>query len=193
MQRHDIDPRRIYVGGISAGAAMALLVARLYPDVFAAVGAFAGIAPGAAMGPLGALSAMRHGGRGLPPWRMGDIRPVIVFQGNDDKVVNPNNASYIMAANVPPGMEQQVSTLQVGGREITRTRYVTPRNKVQAESWLVHGLGHAWCGGTRGGSYTDVLGPNASREMLRFFAEHAQLAAAKSQTGASQQPALEVI
>ena len=152
MQRHAIDPARVYIGGLSAGAAMALLVLRLYPDVFAAASAFAGISPGAAMGPLGALSAMRHGGRGLPPKQMASLRPLIVFQGDADKIVDPKNAAYIMAANVPPGMKQKVSTLEEAKRSITRTQYVTPGGKVQAESWLVHDLGHAWCGGTRRGS-----------------------------------------
>ena len=54
----------------------------------------------------------------------------------------------------------------------TRTTLRDPEGRLLAEQWLVHGASHAWFGGDPSGSYTDPKGPNASAQMLRFFALH---------------------
>jgi poly(hydroxyalkanoate) depolymerase family esterase len=78
-----IDERRIFVAGMSAGAAMAVILGTTYPDLFAAVGAHSGLPYGAAHDVPSAFGAMRGGGaspRGRP--RSAPAVPTIVFHGD---------------------------------------------------------------------------------------------------------------
>lgn len=173
VQQHAIDPARICVAGLSAGGAMAALVSQLYPELFAGVGVFAGMAPCAARHTSGALQAMQRGSPGVSLLPRGWLpAPLIVFQGDADTVVHPLNAQYVLEACAPPAARVESSTGELQQRRVTCRRLLAADGQVQAESWTVHGGGHAWCGGHPAGSYTDPLGPDASREMLRFFAAH---------------------
>ena len=177
MKLHDIDPRRVYIAGMSAGAAMATIVACAYPEVFAAVGVHSGLPGGAANNVSEALAVMKSGipaGR-VPPTATSSPMtvPTIVFHGEQDRTVHPRNGEQVIAAlpgaTLSPRMEHGVSK---HGRRYTRSIHVGDQGCVLAEHWLVHGAGHAWAGGCPQGSYTDAEGPDASREMLRFFLEH---------------------
>ena len=59
-----------------------------------------------------------------------------------------------------------------GGHSYTRTVHADARGRAMLEQWDIHGAGHAWSGGSRAGTYTDPQGPDATREMIRFFREH---------------------
>jgi len=183
VKAHGIDERRVYVAGLSAGGAMATVLAGTYPDVYAAIGVHSGLPFGAAHDLPSALNAMRQGvgkpGPGVSPARMDHV-PAIVFHGDRDTTVDACNGAAVveqcMGTTGATGHGQADATrttveqgVAPGGRRYTRTVFRDAGGAVVAEQWLVHGASHAWFGGDASGSYTDPSGPDASEHMLRFF------------------------
>jgi poly(hydroxyalkanoate) depolymerase family esterase len=171
MQRHAIDPRRVYVAGLSAGGAMAAILGDTYPDLFAAVGVHSGLPAGAARDLESAFAAMKRGDPGAR--RDGGAPPTIVFHGDQDGTVHPANGRQVAAASAGAASAELERSRSAGGRLYTRAIYREPGGRPVAEHWAVHGAGHAWSGGSPRGSYTDAQGPDATHEMLRFFFTHA--------------------
>lgn len=170
METYAIDTQRVYVAGLSAGGAMAAILAAAYPDLYAAAGVHSGLAPGIASDLPSALSAMQ--GRGPQAVvSTGSGVPTIVFHGDRDATVHPDNAQGVAAASAGP--TAHVLTNRVPGmnnkRSSTRYTYCNAAGDIVVERWEIHGAGHAWAGGTSQGSYTDRTGPDATAEMLRFF------------------------
>lgn len=173
MRDYPIDQKRIYVAGLSAGGAAAAIMAATYADLYAAVGIHSGLACGAASDLPSAFVAMRQGG-GSKNADGGPPVPTIVFHGDRDATVHPNNGDRIVEQSVKAaGLKVKVSGGRVPhGHAYTRTNLADADGRVVSEHWNVHGAGHAWSGGSPAGSYTDPRGPDATREMLRFFLEH---------------------
>ena len=198
MKSHRVDPQRVYVAGLSAGGAMAVTMGVTYPEIYAATGVHSGLPYAAAHDMPSAFAAMRQGKsqgnttgvgteniRACGPEVSQLLVPTIVFHGDRDTTVNPCNGDQVVAqsqvqsdhdsANVQSQANARV-TVQRGkvanGHAYTRTVYRDSSGGASAEHWLVHGAGHAWSGGSSTGSFTDPKGPDATKEMIRFFLEH---------------------
>jgi poly(hydroxyalkanoate) depolymerase family esterase len=197
---HNVDTRRVYVAGISAGAAMAVVMGATYPDVFSGIGVLAGLAFKSATTLEGGLAAMKQGAPdpkqpGLLAFEaMGNNRggkvirrmPVIVFHGDADPYLNPVNADQVIAQwaktndylddgkdndSVKPEPTRTLQGSIPSGYSFTRYVYTDRSGRLLLEKWTVKGLGHAWSGSPAAAPFADPKGPNASEEMWRFFSE----------------------
>ena len=191
IRTYAIDRRRVYVAGLSAGGAMAAVMGRTYPDLYAAVGVHSGLPYAAAHDVQSAFAAMnqmsgparrarRHGGAGAERFV-----PTIVFHGDRDTTVHPRNGDDLIAqcttmyscdgVDTSSATAPKVSICQgrvPDGHAYTRAVYHDANGETVLEQWRIHGAGHAWSGGSSRGSFTDPKGPDAAREMIRFFYQH---------------------
>lgn len=194
VSNYHIEERRVYLAGLSAGGAMAMIMGVAYPDLYAAIGVHSGIPYGTAHDLPSAFAAMRHGrvsekrSRGYR-FSEGDmvnrVVPTVVFHGDRDKTVHPRNGDQVLAfwttINGGSGPDKDIGNkLRVtvkrgqvpGGYAYTRAIYHDPSGHAVMERWLVHEAGHGWSGGSPYGSFTDPKGPDASQAMVRFFYQH---------------------
>lgn len=188
-----VDPARRYVAGLSAGAAMTVIMGATYPDLFGAIGVVAGLEYKATTSKLSAYAAMSQGGPSpdtqgqLAYQAMGSAKArvrAIVFHGTSDYTVYPVNGDQALSQwaqtndyvddgannnSVDNAADATLNGSVPGGRSYVKTSYNDAAGGPLLEKWLVQGMGHAWPGGSTAGSYTDPRGPNASAELWRFF------------------------
>ena len=177
---HRLDDRRVYVAGLSAGGAMAAILANTHPDLYAAIGVHSGLPIGLASDVPSAFAAMRDGASHRSATATDSSSrsvPAIVFHGDHDTTVHPSNGDGVIAQSLAnagvcaaaAGGARVERGASAGGRPYTRTVHTLTDGSVAAEHWIIEGAGHAWSGGDAAGSYTDPHGPDASAQMLRFF------------------------
>jgi len=165
LREHGGDPARVYVAGLSAGGAMAAVMAASYPELYAAVGVHSGLAAGSARDLITGLQAMKGNHKSARRQSPNAHVRAIVFHGDRDATVHPSNGQDVyLQFGGASGTE-----IEEPGKGHIRTMALDAAGKVVAEHWQLHGAGHAWSGGSTAGSYADPSGPNASAEMLRFF------------------------
>lgn len=173
MSDFAVESGRVFVAGLSAGGAAAAIMGSSYPDLFAAVGVHSGLACGVATNTPSAFAAMRGGGAAgrLAGKGSKNTIPTIVFHGDRDMTVNAVNGDQVIAqSKAAADLRTTVSRGEApDGLRYTRSVHMDENGRTILEQWVLHGAGHAWSGGNSAGSYTDPRGPNASRQMLRFF------------------------
>jgi poly(hydroxyalkanoate) depolymerase family esterase len=192
-----IDTNRVYVAGMSAGAAMAVIMGATYPDIFAAIGVHSGLEYQAATSETAATTAQSQGGpnptqQGQAAYNaMGSAArevPTIDFQGQSDYTVYPVNGDQVIEQwmetdhlassgtyNASFSSPTTTTTGQVsgsGGHSYTVETWNDSNGKEIEEYWKINGMGHAWSGGSSSGSYTDPNGPSATNAMYTFFMNH---------------------
>jgi poly(hydroxyalkanoate) depolymerase family esterase len=176
MRDFSVERGRVYVTGLSAGGAAAAIMGATYPDLYAAIGVHSGLACGAARDLRTAFAAMRDGGavKGPASEISRTTVPTIVFHGDRDTTVNPVNGDQVISRAMPQTSLQTnvVRGRATGGIRYVRTIRADDTGRSMLEHWSLEGVGHAWSGGSPNGSYTEPRGPDASREMIRFFFQH---------------------
>jgi poly(hydroxyalkanoate) depolymerase family esterase len=174
-----VEEGRVYIAGLSAGGAAAAIMGSTYPDLYAAIGVHSGLACGAANDMPSAFAAMSQGAAASSRRGPAGVSvPTIVFHGDEDRTVSPINGDQIIEqCRASGGFRVSVTHGQsTGGVGYQRTVHTDESGVACLEQWVLHGAGHAWSGGDPAGSYTDPRGPDASREMMRFFMQHRRVA-----------------
>lgn len=192
-ERYGIAPGRVLIAGVSAGAAMASIVAVTYPELIGAVAILSGAPFGAATNVFGALSLMKNGqsdpvALGARAHRVMGARarpiPAMVLHGGQDASVHPHNGmsaaqqwavtnllalGQIDRASRLPQPASETAHHEDGRHDAVVVRYQDDDGHTLVEEWRVPKLGHAWSGGSPEATYTDPQGPDATAAVIDFF------------------------
>jgi poly(hydroxyalkanoate) depolymerase family esterase len=184
-----IDPARVYVAGTSSGASLTSVLGATYPDVFAAIAVDAGCAYGVpACGgsppslPTGRLArdALRAMGT------RARVMPLLVMEGDRDDVVPDHSGQVLDQWRMTDDLVASGTTTRPIVAMPSRTREVAAAGRYPStverydaaprcpvlERWTIHGMGHAWPGGTEDpdfDGFTDVRGPIGGDVIWSFF------------------------
>lgn len=192
---YNIDNSRVYAAGLSAGAAMSVILGATYPDVFSAIAVSSGLEYKAATSLNNSFTALSQGGpnptqQGKLAYQAMGSAPrkvrVIVFHGTSDFTVNTTNGHQVLSQwaqtndladdnsdnnSITDTPAATVTGTVTNGYNYTAYTYNAADGLPLMEKWIVQSMGHAWSGGSTAGSFTDPKGPKASNEIWRFFSQ----------------------
>jgi poly(hydroxyalkanoate) depolymerase family esterase len=190
LAQNPIDPSRVYVAGLSAGASMATILAIHYPHLIAAVGLHSGVVFGAAQTSLSGLGVMRHGALEAPEnavrSALGDAgasgMPAVLIHGDRDPVVHPVNLEQLVAqfkvlnpsiAATQPVVTSDIFADEAGtlAKPLARQDYMDGEKSI-LRVYTIPELDHAWSGGEAAVPYHSGDGPDASDLMWEFLEQH---------------------
>lgn len=168
VERHRLDPARVFVTGLSAGGAMTSAMLACHPEIFAGGAIIAGLPFGTARGVPQALERMR--GRGYDRASLGErVRAasphhgpwpaVSVWHGSSDSTVHVVNAAMIVDQwRGLHGVGEPDTTERVGGHVHRIWRDAAGRAVI--EEYAVAGMGHGTPLATCGDEACGTPGPH---------------------------------
>jgi len=183
---YGVDPGRVYIAGLSAGGAMASIMASCYGKLFAACAVHSGLMYRAAESVSEATNAMKNGSRASPEntarqaLAQQDFAfvPAMVIHGSRDETVNPVNAEqmveqFMAMARLSDGGDRaltEFTSSEHGGDHYPyEVREYRRGDTLLVKKVMVDGLDHAWSGGNDEHPFNDPHGPDASRMIWEFF------------------------
>jgi poly(hydroxyalkanoate) depolymerase family esterase len=175
VKEFDVRRERVFAAGLSAGGAMAEILAKTYPDVFDAVGIHSGLPYKSAGDVPSAFAAMKGTATFEPaPVATGarHARKIIIHGLADGTVAPVNGERLLEEVELETSLTRSDLDWPIEGGRASRVALKSADGQPVAEQWLVEGGGHAWFGGDPRGSYTQAVGLDASRVMVRFFLAH---------------------
>lgn len=195
LASHGVERSRVYVAGLSSGAAMAAILGSCYADLFAACAVHSGMMFQAARSITGARRAIQRGSEfdplaaGAEAFRLSghkvDAMPALVIHGSDDSSVSPINAEQVAAQFLhmnrlaQPGVDASSRVQQQPARGASQRSYQVRDHAIGGRTVvrqvIIDGLEHAWSGGDARQPYNDPNGPDASELIWAFFREHRRL------------------